>query len=119
MNTSLIDSNDENSFLNSPDRTVRSIVFLIVEREKERDVNVSVGTALVTADRALLWTDGRYFLQAEQELDPQHWTLMKEGNKDVLSINNWLSKVRRMSKERETKDASRRVEFVEEQFDWC
>ena len=27
----------------------------------------SAGTALITADAALLWTDGRYFLQAEQE----------------------------------------------------
>jgi Xaa-Pro aminopeptidase len=30
----------------------------------------SAGTAVVTADAALLWTDGRYFLQAEQELLP-------------------------------------------------
>lgn len=28
----------------------------------------SSGTALVTSDQALMWTDGRYFLQAEQEL---------------------------------------------------
>ena len=34
----------------------------------------SAGTALVTADEALLWTDGRYFLQAEEELSGE-WTL--------------------------------------------
>lgn len=38
----------------------------------------SYGTAVVTATEALLWTDGRYFLQAEQQLGPE-WTLMKEG----------------------------------------
>ncbi len=38
----------------------------------------SAGTAVVTADKALLWTDGRYFLQASQELD-SNWTLMKIG----------------------------------------
>uniref|UniRef100_K3WRL6 Creatinase N-terminal domain-containing protein n=1 Tax=Globisporangium ultimum (strain ATCC 200006 / CBS 805.95 / DAOM BR144) TaxID=431595 RepID=K3WRL6_GLOUD len=36
----------------------------------------SNGTALVTPDKALLWTDGRYFLQAENELSAE-WTLMK------------------------------------------
>ncbi len=38
----------------------------------------SAGTAVVTADHALLWTDGRYFLQASQQLDG-NWTLMKMG----------------------------------------
>jgi Xaa-Pro aminopeptidase len=32
----------------------------------------------VTAEQALLWTDGRYFLQAETELGPE-WTLMRGG----------------------------------------
>jgi Xaa-Pro aminopeptidase len=38
----------------------------------------SAGTALVTSSSALLWTDGRYFLQASQEL-PTDWTLMKSA----------------------------------------
>jgi Xaa-Pro aminopeptidase len=38
----------------------------------------SAGTAVVTTDQALLWTDGRYFLQAESELPPG-WTLMRAG----------------------------------------
>jgi Xaa-Pro aminopeptidase len=29
----------------------------------------STGTAIVTKDKAYLFTDGRYFLQAEQQLD--------------------------------------------------
>lgn len=38
----------------------------------------SAGTAVVTSDAALLWTDGRYFLQAESQLE-SGWTLMKHG----------------------------------------
>jgi len=36
---------------------------------------------IITRDAALLWTDGRYFIQAEAELDPAYWTLMREGGK--------------------------------------
>jgi Xaa-Pro aminopeptidase len=36
----------------------------------------SAGFALVAEKEALLWTDGRYFLQAGKELDA-NWTLMK------------------------------------------
>uniref|UniRef100_A0A224Z866 Xaa-pro aminopeptidase n=1 Tax=Rhipicephalus zambeziensis TaxID=60191 RepID=A0A224Z866_9ACAR len=39
----------------------------------------SAGTAIVTEDHAALWTDGRYFLQAEQQLD-SNWILMKDDN---------------------------------------
>lgn len=49
----------------------------------------SAGTALVLKDKALLWTDGRYFLQAEQQLSSE-WTLMKSGQKDVPDLNKWL-----------------------------
>ena len=38
----------------------------------------SAGTAVITKDKALLWTDGRYFLQAEKELS-KSWTLMRMG----------------------------------------
>ena len=38
----------------------------------------SAGTAVVTETDACLWTDGRYFNQAEKQLDC-NWTLMKEG----------------------------------------
>jgi len=39
----------------------------------------SSGTAFITLDNAFLWTDGRYFLQASQQLDESCWKLMKEG----------------------------------------
>jgi Xaa-Pro aminopeptidase len=54
---------------------------------------VEIGTAVITEKEALLWTDGRYFAQAEKELDSTAWKLMKDGTKDVLSITNWLSRV--------------------------
>lgn len=49
----------------------------------------SAGTALITLDdKAYLWTDGRYFLQAENELDSQFWQLMKSGQDVTMSA--WL-----------------------------
>ena len=50
----------------------------------------SAGTALITMDKALLWTDGRYFTQATNELH-QPWELMKSGEKDVPSLETYLS----------------------------
>ena len=36
----------------------------------------SAGEVMVTLDQAYLWTDGRYFLQAEQQLNPACFQLM-------------------------------------------
>ena len=53
----------------------------------------SSGTALtVNVDKlrnGYLWTDGRYFLQASQQLSPE-WELMKSGEPNVLEINDWI-----------------------------
>lgn len=38
----------------------------------------SAGVAVITSDEALLWTDARYFIQAEEQMD-DNWTLMKDG----------------------------------------
>ncbi|XP_020580003.1 probable Xaa-Pro aminopeptidase P isoform X2 [Phalaenopsis equestris] len=50
----------------------------------------SAGTAVVTKDMAALWTDGRYFLQAEKQLG-RDWTLMRSGNLGVPTITEWLN----------------------------
>eukprot|EP00922_Rhytidocystis_sp_ex-Travisia-forbesii_P048783 GHVS01072654.1.p1 GENE.GHVS01072654.1~~GHVS01072654.1.p1 ORF type:complete len:202 (+),score=28.02 GHVS01072654.1:43-648(+) len=55
------------------------------------DFSGSSGTAVVTHDKALLWTDGRYFVQASQQLDSSVWTLMKHGLKGVPKICEWLN----------------------------
>ncbi|ERN17574.1 hypothetical protein AMTR_s00059p00137420 [Amborella trichopoda] len=48
----------------------------------------SAGTAVVTTDDAMLWTDGRYFLQATQQLSDS-WKLMRIG--EDLAIETWLA----------------------------
>lgn len=52
----------------------------------------SAGTLVVTSKEAALWTDGRYFIQAEQELADSTITLMKDGQADVPAIEEWLTK---------------------------
>lgn len=52
----------------------------------------SAGLAVVTQSAAALWTDGRYFLQASQELD-SNWILQKSGMPGVPSKEDWLIKV--------------------------
>ncbi len=52
----------------------------------------SAGTALVTMDGAYLWTDGRYFLQAGQELAGSGIELMKIGEEGVPTIEEFLEK---------------------------
>ncbi|MDE7199337.1 MAG: aminopeptidase P family protein [Lachnospiraceae bacterium] len=50
----------------------------------------SAGTLLVEADRASLWTDGRYFLQAQEQLKGSGITLMKSGQPGVLALPDYL-----------------------------
>ncbi len=51
----------------------------------------SAGSLVLTADKALLWTDSRYFLQAAQQLEGTGIALMKEGLPDTPSINEHLA----------------------------
>ena len=50
----------------------------------------SAGTAVVTHDEALLWTDSRYWLQAAEQLRGSEIKLMREGAEGVESIEKWL-----------------------------
>ncbi|EPS67046.1 hypothetical protein M569_07730, partial [Genlisea aurea] len=52
----------------------------------------SAGTAVVTKDKAALWTDGRYFLQAEKQLTSS-WILMRSGTLGVPTTSEWLNNV--------------------------
>lgn len=49
----------------------------------------SAGTALVTPTHAMLWTDSRYHIQAEGEL--QEFDLQKSGLSDTPSIDQWIT----------------------------
>lgn len=48
------------------------------------------GTAVVTMDDAALWTDSRYFLAAEQQLEGTSFQLMRLKIKGTPSIAQWL-----------------------------
>lgn len=54
--------------------------------------NISIGLAVVSTDDAALFTDGRYFLQANKQLD-HNWTLMKQGIPDVPTWQEYLVQV--------------------------
>lgn len=51
----------------------------------------SAATAIVTQKEALLWTDSRYWLQAEEELRDSGFKLMKDGAEGVPSPIEWYS----------------------------
>ena len=53
--------------------------------------NGEAGTMVVTIDRALLWTDSRYYLQAGIELKNSTIELMRESDVDCPSVVDWLS----------------------------
>lgn len=52
------------------------------------------GTAVITMEQALLWTDSRYYLQAEAELHGTTVELMRESDIDCPSIPEWLCKAK-------------------------
>lgn len=52
----------------------------------------SYGTVVVTIDEAVLWTDGRYFIQAENQLAGSTIKLFKIGEPEILTVEEYLSK---------------------------
>jgi len=53
--------------------------------------NGSAGTAVVTLRSAALWTDSRYFLAAEEQLQGTGYQLMKLKIEGTPSIGEWLA----------------------------
>lgn len=51
----------------------------------------SAGTAVITDDAAYLWTDGRYFIQAAQQLEDSGIQLQKIGEPEVPTIEEFLA----------------------------
>ncbi|XP_063992316.1 xaa-Pro aminopeptidase ApepP [Diachasmimorpha longicaudata] len=67
----------------------------ITDHDKRREFisgfKGSLGTAVITQKEAALWTDGRYYSQAETELDPPDaWILMKRGTAGTPNEEDWL-----------------------------
>lgn len=50
----------------------------------------SNATVVVTKEKAVLWTDGRYFIQAENELKDTEFELYKEGIEGFPSVEQFL-----------------------------
>ena len=79
---------DKNAFLISPPPS-------IIQGEYPPDCDArrvfitgftgSAGTAVVTDTEAACWTDGRYFLQAADQLE-EGWTLMKHGTPECPEV---------------------------------
>ena len=59
-------------------------------REWISGFNGSAGTAVVTMHSAALWTDSRYFLAAEEQLQGTEYQLMKLKMPGTPSIPEWL-----------------------------
>lgn len=53
----------------------------------------SAGVLAVTEDFAGLWTDGRYFIQAKRQLEDSGIRLMKMGEPDVPTVEEFLAKI--------------------------
>ncbi|WP_421919010.1 aminopeptidase P family protein [Marinifilum sp.] len=51
----------------------------------------SAGTVVITNDKAGLWTDSRYFMQAEKELAGSGIELFKMGTENTPSAYKWLN----------------------------
>lgn len=52
----------------------------------------SAGTVVVTAEQAALWTDSRYFLQAEAQLEGSGMELQRMGVAGTPTLAEWLQK---------------------------
>ena len=53
----------------------------------------SAGTAVITLDDAGLWTDSRYFIQAEEQLEGTGIRLFKDRLPETSSIDEWLGSI--------------------------
>lgn len=66
----------------------------IPENYKEREFITgftgSAGVAIISLSEAYLWTDGRYFIQAEEQIKNTGFTLMKMGFSGVPSYTEWI-----------------------------
>ena len=50
----------------------------------------SAGTVVITQDKAILWTDGRYFIQAEKEILDSEFQLYKMNTPNYPTYLEWL-----------------------------
>ncbi len=75
----------------------------------------SAGTAVFTKDEAGLWTDGRYFLQADQQLAGTGVKLYKMGEPGVPTVEEFIASA---LPEGGTLGVDGRVVAIEEELHW-
>ncbi len=51
----------------------------------------SAGTAVILGEKAGVWTDGRYFIQAERQLEDSGFDLFKMGMDGVPAYDRWIA----------------------------
>ncbi|MDE7135836.1 MAG: aminopeptidase P family N-terminal domain-containing protein, partial [Muribaculaceae bacterium] len=56
--------------------------------ESENGTN---GTAVILADKAYVWTDSRYFIQATDQLRDTGFEMMKEDGPDAVDLVDWVT----------------------------
>ncbi|XP_011306386.1 xaa-Pro aminopeptidase 1 isoform X2 [Fopius arisanus] len=71
------------------DHQSETVLAHFMRREFLTGFRGSAGEALVTGNKAILWTDGRYHIQADNQLDC-NWILMKYGHEGVPSMIQWI-----------------------------
>ncbi|MBO5720249.1 MAG: aminopeptidase P family protein [Bacteroidales bacterium] len=49
----------------------------------------SAGSAAISLNEAALWSDSRYFIQAENELQGTGFSFYKDGLPETISLNDW------------------------------
>lgn len=53
--------------------------------------NGTNGTAVVTPDQALCWTDSRYFIQAADQLKDTGFSMMEEDGPNAVNLVDWVT----------------------------
>lgn len=53
--------------------------------------NGTNGTAVITAEKALCWTDSRYFIQATQQLEGTGFSMMEEDGPNAVDLIDWVT----------------------------
>ena len=52
----------------------------------------SYGKVVITSDRAILWTDSRYFIQAESQLSGTGIEMIRDRQADTIPVDGWLAR---------------------------
>uniref|UniRef100_A0A8C1KIL8 X-prolyl aminopeptidase (aminopeptidase P) 2, membrane-bound n=1 Tax=Cyprinus carpio TaxID=7962 RepID=A0A8C1KIL8_CYPCA len=60
---------------------------LVTSKDCQKWKVILRGTAVITQNKAVLWTDSRYWIQAERQMDC-NWELQRDAS--IRSITNWL-----------------------------